>query len=212
MDTELVVFDMDGTLSNTAPGIIKSFLHVAHELGVPEPSREALYAVKGGSLIDDMAKLYGIGREEAIGAAELFKEFYGREGYLEAVLFPGMQETLDALRDMGIPMGVATMKPDEYAKQLASHWGLDGYFVDVCGADDLRLLSKSDLIDRCIYAAEAEPEKTLMVGDTPNDLRGARESGTRFVAVTFGYGFTPDICRQNGIPFTEDAGGVLDFI
>ena len=109
-------------------------------------------------------------------------------------------------------MGVATMKPDEYAKQLASHWGLDGYFVDVCGADDLGLLSKSDLIDRCIYAAEAEPEKTLMVGDTPNDLRGARESGTRFVAVTFGYGFTPDICRQNGIPFTEDAGGVLDFI
>ena len=62
MDTELVVFDMDGTLSNTAPGIIKSFLHVAHELGVPEPSREALYAVRGGSLIDDMAKLYGIGR------------------------------------------------------------------------------------------------------------------------------------------------------
>ena len=154
-----MVFDMDGTLSNTAPGIIKSFLHVAHELGVPEPSREALYAVKGGSLIDDMAKLYGIGREEAIGAAELFKEFYGREGYLEAVLFPGMQETLDALRDMGIPMGVATMKPDEYAKQLASHWGLDGYFVDVCGADDLGLLSKSE--GRAARGSSPSPSDTV---------------------------------------------------
>ena len=212
METELVIFDMDGTRANTAPGIISSFLHGAHELGIPEPPKEALYAVRGGSLIDDMVKLYGISRDEAIGASRIFKEYYGREGYLEAVLFPGMQETLDKIRDIGIPMGVATMKPDEYAKQLATHWGLDDYFVDVCGADALGMLTKSDLIDKCIYAAEAAPVKTLMVGDTPNDLRGAMESGTRFVAVTFGYGFTPDVCRENGIRFAENAGEILDFI
>ena len=51
-----------------------------------------------------------------------------------------------------------------------------------------------------------------MVGDTVHDMKGARDSGTRFVAVTFGYGFTPDLCRENGIPFTETAGGVLDFL
>ena len=63
------IFDMDGTLANTAPGIISSFLHVAHELGIPEPTKEALYAVRGGSLIDDMVKLYGISRDEAIEAS-----------------------------------------------------------------------------------------------------------------------------------------------
>ena len=212
MDTQLVIFDMDGTLANTAPGIIATFLHVANEIGVPEPSKEALYAVKGGSLVEEMAELYGITRSEAADAAKIFSDYYSSKGFLESELFPGIKETLDSIRELGIRMGVATMTSDEHAKQLVRHWGLDGYFVDVCGADMMSTLNKSELIDRCIYAAEAAPGRTLMVGDTPNDLRGARESGTRFLAVTFGYGFTPEVCRENRIPYTETAGGVLDHL
>ena len=104
------------------------------------------------------------------------------------------------------------MKLDEYAKKLVEHWGIADLFDDVCGADCFGVLSKSDLIDRCIYASGAEPSRTLMVGDSTNDLIGARDSGTRFVAVTFGYGFTPEICRSNGIDYVETPGAVLEFL
>ena len=197
MVTELVVFDMDGTLADTSPGIIASFMEVAHQLDVPEPPLESLYMNMGGSLIDNMARIYGLDRDDALKASGIFRDYYGREGYLHAELFPGMEEVLREIHDRGISLGVATMKLDEYAKQLVVHWGLADLFVDVCGADGFGTLSKSDLIDRCVYAAGTV---------------GARESGTRFLAVTFGYGFTPEACRDNNIPFAETPGDVLGFI
>lgn len=212
MVTELVVFDMDGTLADTAGGIIASFMAVAHELEVPEPSLESLSTNIGGSLVENMSCIFDLDPDEAVRASEIFKDHYGREGYLQAGLFPGMEETLMEIHRRGIALGIATLKLDEYAKRLVDHWGLADLFVDVCGADELGSLGKSDLIDRCIYAAGTVPDRTLMVGDTVNDLVGARESGTGFVAVTFGYGFTPEVCRRNGIAFTETPGGVLDHL
>ncbi len=212
MDTDLVVYDMDGTLADTSPGIISSFMYTAQALEVPEPSIETLYMNMGGSLIDNMARIYGVDHDSAIEAARIYREHYGREGYLQAKLFPGMEESLREIRRRGISLGVATMKLDEYAKKLVEHWGIADLFDDVCGADCFGVLSKSDLIDRCIYASGAEPSRTLMVGDSTNDLIGARDSGTRFVAVTFGYGFTPEICRSNGIDYVEIPGAVLEFL
>ena len=212
MQTELVVFDMDGTLANTAPGIIASFLEVAHVLDIPEPPLESVYQSTSGSLMENLMRIYGLNNDQAVEALGIFKDYYNNTGYLQSELFPGMRETLETIHGKGIKLGVATMKLDEYAKQLVEHWGLSDYFVDVCGADVFGTLTKSDLIDKCIYAAGVDSSETLMVGDTVHDLKGARDSGTRFVAVTFGYGFTPDLCRENGIPFTETAGGVLDFL
>ena len=198
MQTELVVFDMDGTLANTAPGIIASFLEVAHVLDIPEPPLESVYQSTSGSLMENLMRIYALDSNQAVEALGIFKDYYNNTGYLQSELFPGMRETLETIHGKGIKLGVATMKLDEYAKQLVDHWGLSDYFVDVCGADVFGTLTKSD--------------ETLMVGDTVHDMKGARDSGTRFVAVTFGYGFTPDLCRENGIPFTETAGGVLDFL
>ena len=212
MQTELVVFDMDGTLANTAPGIIASFLEVAHVLDIQEPPLESVYQSTSGSLMENLMRIYGLDNDQAVEALGIFKDYYNSTGYLQSELFPGMRETLEAIHGKGIKLGVATMKLDEYAKQLVDHWGLGDLFVDVCGADVFGTLTKSDLIDKCIYAAGVDSSETLMVGDTVHDMKGARDSGTRFVAVTFGYGFTPDLCRENGIPFTETAGGVLDFL
>lgn len=212
MKPELVIFDMDGTLADTSPGIIASFMSVAHEFDLPEPPVEKLYGFIGGTLADNLGKIYGLDRDDSIRAAQVFRDYYATTGYLSAKLYPGMEETIRTIHDMGIALGVATMKLDEYAKQLVVQWGLADLFVDVCGADAMGALSKSDLIDRCIYAAGTSPSRTLMVGDTVNDFNGARQSGTDFVAVTYGYGFTPDVCIANRIKFAETAGGVLEFI
>ena len=80
MDTDLVVYDMDGTLADTSPGIISSFMYTAQALEVPEPSIETLYMNMGGSLIDNMARIYGVDHDSAIEAARIYREHYGREG------------------------------------------------------------------------------------------------------------------------------------
>lgn len=209
MKSSLVVFDMDGTLADTSPGIIGSYLAVADYLGLPRPTPETLYYNLGGSLVDNLSRLYGVDRHRAAEGAQVFRDYYEEEGYSQARLYPGMEDVLRNLHSDGVPLGVATMKLDEYAKQLVGIWGLEDVFVDVCGADALGVLTKSDLIDRCVYAAGADPSTTVMVGDSPNDMEGAAESGVRFIAVTYGYGFDEGTCVKNSI---EHAGSPADLL
>ena len=212
MDKQFCIFDMDGTLADTSPGIISSFFAVAHEFGVKEPPVELLYRNIGGSLVDNLQRLYGLTRDQAMRGSQIFRDYYGEEGYLQAELYPGMRETLGVIADMGMKLGVATMKLDEYAKLLVREWRFENLFVDVCGADHMGQLTKSDLIDRCIYAADTDPSRTVMVGDSANDYRGAISSGAGFIAVTYGYGFNPETCERNGIIYARSPAEIPDLL
>lgn len=212
MGPSLVVFDMDGTLADTSPGIIGSYMAVADSLGVPRPSIEKLYENMGGPLIDNLSRVYNIDREMAVIGAQVFRNYYEAEGYKQAKLYPGMEEVLRELRSRSVALGIATMKLDEYAKQLVQIWGVGDLFLDVCGADALGVLTKSDLIDRCIYAAGADPSGTVMIGDSVNDLQGAEESGVRFIAVTYGYGFDEVTCVNNSIEYAGSPADLLDLL
>lgn len=212
METELVIFDMDGTMADTAPGILSSFMAVPSELGIPKPPVEAYYSYMGGPLVDNMASIYGIDRITAVRAAEIFRKHYESVGFLNAVLYPGMKDLIRSLYGRGVKLGVATMKLDEYAKQLMVRWGIDDMFTEVVGADSMSTVRKTDMIDRCVHAAGTVPKKTIMVGDTANDYRAAMESGIGFVAVTYGYGFSSEVCAKNGIPYAETVGDLERFL
>lgn len=204
MRHSLVIFDMDGTLADTSPGIINSYRYTAEMMGADAPSDETLMAHIGGSLQSNLADLFGIGRDSMQVAVEHFRDYYAGKGYLESVLFPGMRGLLESLHENGVPAAVATMKVDEYARRQVDVWGISHLFASVHGADILGNLSKADLIDMCLYDSGVMPGDAVMIGDTSNDMLGARQCGTDFIAVTYGFGFTEASCRREGIPFAED--------
>lgn len=207
-----VVFDMDGTLADTSPGIFQSYRYAARCLGVPEPSDDFLRTHLGGSLNSNIADALGIDPSESHRAVELFRDYYDTRGRVESELFPGMRELLEYLHDSGVKLGVATMKLDEYARKQVEVWGLEHVFDSVHGSDMFGTISKGDLIDMCLYDTATPPSRALMVGDTPNDLQGARLAGVDFLAVTFGFGFTELSCRRDGLTFVNrpaDIAGIV---
>lgn len=209
MRPKLLILDMDGTLADTSPGILDSYRHVADYLGVPVPDDEEMFSRMGGSLPENLARIYGLDAEGARLATDAYRVHYGREGFLKAVPYDGMRELLEAMRAEGIPVAIATMKLEEYARRQVEHWGLSGFFVSVNGSNALDDFSKSDLIDRALYSAGVGPGEALMVGDTLNDMMGAAESGVPFMAVTYGYGFTKGICEEHGIDYAVSPQDVM---
>lgn len=209
MNPELIILDMDGTLADTSPGILESYRYVADWLGKDRPDDEEMFSRMGGSLHENISRIYGLDAEETQRAVDAYRDYYGREGYLQSILYPGMLGLLEEARFKGIPVSIATMKLEEIAVSQVRHWGIEGLFQSVNGSDMFGAMSKSDIIDRAIYRSGVSPGDAIMVGDSPNDLHGARRSGVPFLAVTYGYGFTKGICEDNGIDYAESPQGIM---
>lgn len=201
---KLLIFDMDGTLADTSTGIFESIRQVARTLGLRVPSDEELMQTSSGRLGDDFQKLWGIDDEQADRALKIFGEYYEREGHLKSSLYPGMKELLKDLEANGYKLAVATMKLDECAKKQAKVWGISEVFDSINGADLFGRMSKADLIENSMLHADATPDQTVMIGDTGNDLAGAKGCDMRFIAVTYGFGFTREICEEKGFVFAEN--------
>lgn len=211
MEPALVVFDLDGTLADTNPGVAASWHEVARRMGLPEPDVRGALS-KGGSFLDAIREQFGLEGDDVLRAAKVMRDHYCSEGYLVSELFPGIGETVAGLHDRGVRTAVATMKLEGIARRMVSMWGLNGVLPVVRGADPEGVLNKADLIRMCIEESGASPEGTVMVGDTVDDMRGAEAAGVRFLAVTYGYGFTEERCRELGLPSAGTASDIPDAI
>lgn len=205
---KLVIFDMDGTLADTSPGIFDSMRHVAKVMGFRIPTDDELMQSSTGRLGDDFQGLWGIDQETANKALMVFAEYYESTGYLKSALYPGMMDLLKDLHAEGCLLSVATMKLQDCAETQAEVWGIRDLFDSINGADLFGRLTKTDLMENAMRSAEAAPEECVMIGDTGNDLAGALNCDVRFIAVTYGFGFTREYCVSNGIEFAENSDGL----
>ncbi|SDH08646.1 haloacid dehalogenase-like hydrolase [Marvinbryantia formatexigens] len=109
-----------------------------------------------------------------------------------AVLYPGIEMLLSKLKEKNYKIGMATLKAEKFAKIMLSELGVDSYFDAVCGMDEDDRLTKALLIEKCCNFCDVEKSKTILIGDSNNDLLGAKEAGVHFVGVTYGFGFSKD--------------------
>lgn len=205
MRPKLIIFDLDGTISDSFPGIFETYRQVARELGMPVPSDDQLSDATSGSIIDNIRSLFDLGVDEAKSVADKCLEFYNEQGWKMSEFFPGIHQLILDLHHSGYKLSIATMKEDGCAKFMVGSWGLEDCFVSVNGDDIFRSMSKSDIIERSLMSAGVKPEEAVMIGDSVNDYQGSRVCGVPFVAVAYGYGFTADVCIRNGICFAETA-------
>ena len=184
-----VIFDLDGTLADTSPGIIESVQHTVQTMGLPALSEAQLRAFIGPPLRHSFAEQCGCTPQEAQQAVTVFRAHYQDGAVFHAALYPGIAELCAELKASGFRMAVATNKPDRFASALVRRFGLDGLLDPVCGADEEGRLKKADLIRMCMNGMQASCEETVLIGDTENDAEGAEQAGVQFLAVTYGFGF-----------------------
>ena len=191
-DFSCILFDLDGTIVDSAPGITATLAYTFEQLGLPVPSAAELVAYVGPPLLDSFRERAGFSAEGAQEALAIYRGEYLRTGVFNATLYPGVLEVLDAIHRSDIPLSLATSKPEVPAKLILEHFKLLSFFDVVTGASDDEVRSaKADVVaealDRLV-AFGSDITRPVLVGDRHHDVLGAAEHDVPTVFVRWGYG------------------------
>jgi phosphoglycolate phosphatase-like HAD superfamily hydrolase len=186
-NAELVIFDLDGTLTDSAVGIVASFRHALTHIGAPIPEGDLAARIVGPPMDETFHAMELDGRADEAFAA--FRAEYGSRGWAMNSLFDGIAPLLADLRAAGVRLAVATSKLEPTARRILAHFELDRYFEVIAGAcPDGTRRSKTDVLAHALAQLQPLPERVLMVGDRSHDVHGAAAHGIDTVVVGWGYG------------------------
>lgn len=182
-----VIFDLDGTLSDSAEGIVRSINYALPKLGFDElPGKELLQYI-GPHLNIIFERLTGIKDEDFLGkAVSIFRERYFTIGYRENELYEGIRDTLDVLRGRGDILCVATTKRTDIAKNVLRYFEIEKYFAQIQGSD--LYAKKADLLRAMTGNSNFNHRPMVMIGDRDSDFMAAGEAGMPSLGVKWGYG------------------------
>nr|WP_304441344.1 HAD-IA family hydrolase [Mycobacterium sp. 852002-51057_SCH5723018] len=183
---ELVIFDLDGTLTDSAQGIVASFRHALDHIGAQVPEGDLVAQIVGPPMDDTFRSMLGESAEEAIAA---FRDEYGSRGWAMNTLFDGIEPLLADLRAAGVRLAVATSKLEPTARRVLAHFGVEQHFEVIAGATpDGSRKSKEEVLAHALEQLQPLPRRVLMVGDRSHDVHGAAAHGIDTVVVGWGYG------------------------
>lgn len=182
-----ILFDLDGTLTDSGEGIINCAQYAFQQMGYPVPPREEMGVFVGPPLWDTFEK-FGIPRERTDEAVKVFRSRYVPIGKFENTPYPGIRELLENLKKKGNLLYVATSKPETTAAEILEHFDLAGYFDRICGADLEKKRNSKDAVIAYLLEHTGGDAEMIMVGDTEYDVLGAAAHGIPTIGVSWGYG------------------------
>jgi phosphoglycolate phosphatase len=184
---QLVIFDLDGTLTDSAQGIVSSFRHALGSVGAVVPDGDLASRIVGPPMHHTLREL--VVDDDADTAIAAYREDYMTRGWAINRLFDGIPALLTDLRAAGVRLAVATSKAEPTAQRILAHFGLDDHFEVIAGASsDGSRARKADVVGRALAKLQPVPDRVLMVGDRSHDVEGAAEHGIDTVVVGWGYG------------------------
>lgn len=190
-DIKVIIWDVDGTLLDTAPGMISSVKYMINKIGLPQLDEESLQSFVGPRIQDSLRRIYNLSGDELINASTVFRNHYKEGDVLDAVPYDGVKETLEKLREKGIRMCIATNKRQDFVDALLEKFDMTSYFDIVCGTDFNGKYTKSDLVKKCVnFYQGISNDEIVMIGDSEYDAEAAHCVGVRFIAALYGYDFT----------------------
>lgn len=210
MKYQAVVFDLDGTLTDSAPGIIRSTRYALEAMGRTAPEESVLLSFLGPPLATSFIERCGMTQEQAIEGARLYRERYNVKGWRENAVFPGIRQLLHQIKRHGAYLSVATGKPQNASERILRYFNLFDYFDSVVGpSPDDYFANKRHLIDRSL---NGERGRAIMIGDRASDVIGAHEHGIESVGVLFGYGSREEMTEAKPTYLAESVDDLFDIL
>jgi phosphoglycolate phosphatase len=210
---DVIAFDLDGTLSDPAKGLIQGFVYCFKKLGLPYDNQEELRKYIGPSLYEEWQEDFGFTPDEANDAIEVFREYYNIYGWWDNEIYEGIPEMLSALKKAGKKIVLATSKPLDTAKKVLALFGLTDYFDFIGGAVSHQNDQKWQVLNWSLSSVGVDlndPDslaKCILVGDRKYDAEGAKICGIDSLGVLYGHGTEEEIYASG---FTLYASSVSD--
>lgn len=187
-----ILFDMDGTLLDSAPGVTASAAQALAAVGAPIPAMDTLRRFVGPPMIESFRTVSQLDEETAQRALQHYRKAYAAHGAEQCSPYDGITDLLEHLHTAGLPMAVATSKVEDQAVRLARRFGIERHFINVCGASDSDgRASKAEVIAELLLRLQREGvdiSRPAMVGDRSYDVAGAAKHGIPTIFALWGYG------------------------
>ena len=187
---DIILFDLDGTLTESGLGIVNSILFALERFDIHEKDTEKLKKFIGPPLAESFMNFYGFSEDAAKKAVGFCQEYLKEKGIFEAPLYNGIEALLRDLKEVGKTLYVATSKPEVFARQILEHLQVHNYFQDIVGSNiDGTRIKKDEIISAILEKnGVTNKSKVVMVGDREHDVMGARKVGIDSIGVLYGYG------------------------
>lgn len=208
-----ILFDFDGTLTDSSEGIFKSLTYAFESYGHGTPPQELLKKFIGPPLYHSFTVYCGFDDKHAWEMTDKYRERYRKIGYLESRLYDGIAETLKTLKEQGYILATASSKPLHFVDQICENLKIKSYFDFLGGTEfDNTSESKATVILNAMKNIGAVSEETLMVGDTKFDIEGAHQVGIPCCAVLYGFGTREDFEEYNAEYIVETPKEIFDIV
>jgi len=198
IDKKYILFDLDGTVTDSKRGILKSMQYALKSFGVEIKDEElSSYSFFLGPPLRDSFEIlknrFGLRAKDTETAVAKYREYFVPRGMFENDLYPGIENLLEKLKNQGKIVILATSKVEMYAERILEHFDISKYFDIIAGSElDGRRSKKCDVIlyalEQCKALSDEEKAKAAMVGDRNHDIIGAAQAGIDSVGVLYGYG------------------------
>ncbi len=212
MDSQFaVLFDLDGTLTDSKPGILNCLRKSLDELHIPYAGALDRFI---GPPVDQWA-MELMPHADAAARERLtttYRAHYDREGWAQNSVYPGIPEMLSALREQGALLYVCTSKQERFARRIVTKFGMDEYFQNVYGDQPDCDHRKESLVARLLKEEKLPANCTSMVGDRRFDVAAAHANGLRAVGVTWGYGSAEELTQAGAEVLCATPNDVLDAV
>lgn len=211
---DLIVFDLDGTLSDPESGLLKSFSYALSRMGVDCSDTEALKRFIGPPLYEEWQRVYGFTPEQSGKALDYFHEYFEVDGWCDNRMYEGIPAMLGALRASGKRIALATSKPEKYAKMILRYFDIAQYFDFEAGAYSDRVRDKKwEVLSYALAQFPSVPkERCVLVGDRKYDAEGARICGIDCIGVLWGHGSREELMAGGFVRVFETPEELLSFL
>lgn len=217
MTRDIILFDLDGTLTDPKEGITGCVRYALERFGIAVDDREILTPFIGPPLLDSFERFCGMNRLHAEQAVERYRERFSTVGLYENRVIPGIPGMLAALENRGFVLAVASSKPEVFVEKVLDHFLLTRFFSVVTGSLlDGRRTDKAEVIVECVsrlamqlgISAGEVRRRAVMVGDRSHDISGAKRAGVPSVGVRFGYVVSGELESAGADAVVEDPAGL----
>ncbi len=211
---DIALFDLDGTISQSADGIRLCIQKTLDKMGKPHPDLSDYSKYIGPPLLHTFMKLCKLTPQEAQTAVEIYVKFYDEYGVKANKLFDGIDGVLFRLKENGVRLAVCSSKHEDIATEVVKMLSVYHYFERVCGSTvDGSRKEKQDLIPYALKELHSvESDRVVMIGDTKFDAQGAKVCNVDFVGVTYGYGTLDDMKAAGAEVFAHTPSQLLDLL
>lgn len=195
-----VLFDLDGTLTDSKPGITRGVQQALKHFAIDEPDLNQLECYIGPPLLDSFMRVHGLREEQAREAIGVYREYYATIGIYQHQVYYGVEALLTCMKAEGMELFVATSKPTPFAEIMLREDGLIHLFKGVYGSFlDGRRTDKAEVIQAVMEEHRLSPSETVMVGDRSHDVVGGIKRGIPVIGVLYGYGSLEELSNAGAL-------------